>query len=226
MDPVENAWRWKRWTAKGPESAISEVFRILDANLPSGWRRLTGDELLQYGSMVKPGSGWYGLEAPPPDAGVVLSIERPVPSLMAGGWVWLPRPSSPTATNGVAAEWADVGRFFDEAVVPAVKAAGANLRVSTPEEVFYSELPIDVRNRLQAFSDAARKSLPLNRDEAELWRDFVIAVFRLNALIDPQPFINWLAAAGWPKESAAELDSQLRDQWLLLSRYVDEVSAA
>jgi hypothetical protein len=226
MDPVQNAWRWKRWTATGPESAISEVFRILDANLPSGWSRLTGDELLRYGSLVKPGAGWYGLEATPPNTGVALSIERLRESELRGGWVCFARPASAVGEPGIPARWDDVGRFFDEGVVPAARAAGASMRVPTPEEVFFSELPIDVRNRLRTFSDAARKSLPLNREEAELWREFVIAAFRAKAGIDTQPFIGWLAAAGWPRESAAELDSQLLDQWLLLSQYVDEVSAA
>ncbi len=226
MDPVETAWRWKRWTATGSESAISEVFRILDANLPSGWRRLTGDDLLRYSGLVKPGSGWYGLEATPPDTGVALSIERLWESELRGGWVWFARPASAASEPGAPATWDDVGRFFDEGVVPAVKAAGASLHVPTPEEVFFSELPIDVRDRLRTFSDAARKSLPLNREEAEFWRDFVIAAFRAKAVLDTQPFIDWLAAAGWPMESAADLSSQLLDQWLLLSRYVDEVSAA
>ena len=90
MDPLENAWRWMRWTATGTEGAISEAFRILHANLPKGWKRLTGDDLLRYGAMVKPGSGLYGFEATPPDAGIVVSIERPVPSMMTGGRVWLP----------------------------------------------------------------------------------------------------------------------------------------
>jgi hypothetical protein len=224
MDPAQNAWRWLRWKATGPESAISEAFRILHANLPEGWKRLTGDDLLRYGAMVQPGSGWYGFEAAPPDAGIVLSIERPAPSLMAGGRVWLPRSPSPTGTNGVPAAWDDVGRFLDEGVFPAVKAAGASLRVPTPEEVFFSELPFEARDRLRTFSEAARKMLPLSREEAELWRDFVIAAFRANASIDTQPFINWLAAAGWPREAAAELNSRLLDEWHLLTRYVDEVS--
>jgi hypothetical protein len=223
MDPVEHARRWKQWTATGTESTISEAFRILDANLPSGWRHLTGDDILRYGELVQPGSGWYGLEATRPDTGLALSIERPVPSLMAGGWVWWPRPSSPTGTNGVPAAWDDVGRFLDEAVLPAVKAAGASLRLPTPEEVVFSELPFEVRERLRTFSETARKMLPLNREEVELWRDFVIAAFRTDASLDTQPFINWLSAAGWPRDAAAELDSQLLDQWHLLARYVEEL---
>jgi hypothetical protein len=224
MDPVENAWRWMRWTATGPESAISEVFRILHANLPSGWRHPTGEELLRYRGWGEPGSGCYVLEATPPEDGIVLSIERPVPTLMTGGRVWLPGPPSPTATNGVPAAWNDVGRFFEEGVVPAVKAAGATLRAPTSEEVFFSELPFEAGERLRTFSDTARKTLPLNREETELWRDFVIAAFRANAGIDTQPFINWLSAAGWPRGAAAELNSQLLDQWHFLARYVDEVS--
>ena len=105
---------------------------------------------------------------------------------------------------------------------PPVRACGCPLprRSSSPN------CPFDVRNRLRTFSDAARKTLPLNREEAELWRDFVIAAFRANASLDTQPFINWLSAAGWPREAAAELHSQLLDQWHFLSRYVDEVSTA
>ena len=113
-----------------------------------------------------------------------------------------------------------------KALFPPRGRPGQASGVPTPEEVFFSELPFDVRDRLRTFSDAARKSLPLNREEAELWRDFVIAAFRTKAVIDTQPFIDWLAAAGWPRESAAELNSQLLDHWLLLSRYADEVSAA
>jgi hypothetical protein len=124
----------------------------------------------------------------------------------------------------VPAAWDDVGRFLDEGVIPAVRAAGASLRVPTPEEVFFSELPFEAGERLRTFSETARKTLPLNREEAELWRDFIIAAFRANAGIDTQPFINWLAAAGWPREAAAQLNSQLLDQWHLLARYVDEVS--
>ena len=71
-----------------------------------------------------------------------------------------------------------------------------------------------------------RKSLPLDREEAESWHAFVIAAFRTRAVIDAEAFINWLAAAGWSKESAAELNSQFLDHCHLLSRYADEVSAA
>ncbi len=48
MDPVEHVLRWSRWTATGPESVISKVFDVLDAKLPKGWKRLTGDDLLPY----------------------------------------------------------------------------------------------------------------------------------------------------------------------------------
>ncbi len=222
MDPVESAWRWKRWTATGPESAISEMFRILDTNPPSGWRRLEGDELLRHGRMVSPGSRWYTLEATPPDAGIVLSIERLRDSELRGGWTFFVKPAS-VAGPGVMATWDDVGRFLDEGVFPAAKAAGASIRVPTPEDVFFSELPFEVGERLRTFSDTARKTLPLNREETELWRNFVIAAFRMDASLDTQPFINWLSAAGWPREAAAELDSQLLDQWHLLARYVEEL---
>jgi hypothetical protein len=119
-----------------------------------------------------------------------------------------------------------VSRFLDEGVIPAARAVGANIRVPTLEDAFLANLPVDIRDRLQTFSDSARKSLPLNREEAELWREFVIAAFRAKAVIDAQPFIDWLAAAGWPRELAAELNLRFFDHCLLLSRYAEEVSAA
>jgi len=39
------------------------------------------------------------------------------------------------------------------------------------EDAFLSDLPLDIRDRLQAFSGAARKLLPLNREEADLTQD-------------------------------------------------------
>jgi len=225
MDAVENAARWHRWEASGPESAISKVFGVLDANLPNNWKRLTGDDLLPYRSFVEPESGWYALDTTPSYIGVALCIERPRESELRGGWVWFARPPSPTGKPSAAATWDQVGRFLDEGVVPAVRAVGASIRVPTPEDAFLSNLPLDVRGRLRAFSDAARKSLPLNREEAELWRGFVIAAFRAKTIIDAQPFINWLTAAGWPRESAAELHLQFFDHCLLLSQYMDEMWA-
>jgi hypothetical protein len=245
MDPVEEAWRWKRWTATGPENAISKVFTNLDANLPSGWSRLTGDDLLPFGSLVRPESGWYGLDSTPSRESIALSIERPAPYQLRGGWVWSPERHSsadsigmPATRNGIEpfpderpsprtkAAWNEVGRFLDEGVTPAARAAGANVRVPPPEEMFLSELPFEVADRLRRFSDAARKTLPLDPKEAGLWRGFVVAVFRTEARFETEPFIKWLAAAGWPLESAAALYSHLVDDCLLLSQYADEVSAA
>jgi hypothetical protein len=226
MDPVENASRWSRWAVSGPESTISQVFSVLDTNLPTGWKRLTGQNLLPYMSMVNRGSGWYAIETTSSYVGVTLSIERPRGSELRGGRVWFAGPPSPTGKPGIPAAWDQVTRFLEEGVGPAARAAGANIRVPTPEDAFLSNLPVDVRDRLRTFSEAARKSLPLNREEAELWRGFVIAAFRAKAVVDAQPFTDWLAAAGWSRESAAELNLQFFDHCLLLSRYADEVSAA
>ncbi len=111
-------------------------------------------------------------------------------------------------------------------MVPAARAVGAVLRLPSSEEVFLADLPADVRDRLRTFSQAARKALPLNREEAALWRDFVIAAFRAKTIIDAQPFTDWLVADGWSRQAAAELNVCFFDQCLLLSRFADEVSVA
>ncbi len=226
MSPVEQVMRWSRWKATGSEDAISKVLAILDANLPSGWRRLTGEDLFHYRSLNGPGAGWYRLDASPSCGGVVLSIDRPGESELRGGWVWFDGPPPSAGGPGDHATWDDVGRFLDEGIVPAARAAGASVRVPSPQEVFFSDLPHEVGNDLRRFSDAACNSLPLNGEEAELWREFVIAAFRANAVIEAEPFIDWLGAAGWPRNAATELNAQLVNQWRLLSQYADEVSAA
>jgi hypothetical protein len=246
MGPIKNAWRWKRWSITGREDDISKTMSNLDANLPSGWRRLTEDELLPFGSLVRPGSGWYGLGPDPSCGNIALSVERPAPHQLRGGWVrssvgfWFAYSNEVPATMGQmapfrdegvtppenVAAWDEVGRFLDEGVIPAARAAGAEIRVPPPEEMFLSELPFEVGDRLRSFSEAARKSLPLESKEAELWRAFVVAVFRMEARFDIEPFVDWMAAVGWPRELAAELYSQLVDDCLLLSQYADEVSAA
>jgi hypothetical protein len=236
MDSLANAWRWKRWTATGPAEAIARLLTNLDANLPTGWRRLAGDELRPFGVLVRPGSSWYDLVPDPSRERFALSIQRPVPEQLRGGWVWshewecfadsINRPAEKDVIRRADAAWDQVGLLLDDGIVPAARTAGVNIRVPPPEEMFLSELPFEVGDRLRRFSDADRKSLPLDPKEAELWRDFVVAVFRTKAIIDTEPFVNWLAAVGWPRESAAEMYSQLVDDCLLLSRYADEVSAA
>jgi hypothetical protein len=226
MDPLENAYRWKRWAATGPASTISRLFCALDANLPGGWKRLEGDDLLPHAAMVKPESGWYALDTTPSHVGVVLSIERPMESELRGGWVWFAGSPFPPGKPGVPAAWDQVSRFLDEGIIPAARTVGANICVPAAEDAFLSELPADIRDRLTKFSDAARKSLPLNREEGELWREFVIAAFRAKVIIDAESLVGWLVAAGWSKESAVELNLRFFDHCLLLSRYAGEVSAA
>ncbi|MGH7137955.1 MAG: hypothetical protein ACREHD_19575, partial [Pirellulales bacterium] len=123
----------------------------------------------------------------------------------------------------VATTWDDVNRLLDDGIIPVARAAGATLRLPSSEEVFFSELPIGVRENLKAFSDAARKSLPLSREEAERWREFVVAVFRTKTVIDDKSFVQWLVSDGWQQEPAQALRLRLSDDSLLLSRFKDEL---
>jgi hypothetical protein len=226
MDPLEGASRWHRWAVSGTASAISKLLSILDANLPTGWTRLTGHELLQFQTLARKGSAWYAIGTTSSHVGVTLSLERLTESELRGGRVGFVGPPNPTPTPAISASWDHVMRFLDEGIVPAARAAGADVRMPTSAAVFLSELPGDVRDRLRTFSHAARKSLPLTREAADLWRAFVIAAYRAKAIIDARQFSDWLVADGWSRESAAQLDLLFLDHCLLLSRYADEVSAA
>src|SRR5438067_2537220 len=93
--------RWSRWAVSGPERTISQVFSVLDANLPTGWKRLIGPDLLPYMSMVKQGSGWYAIDTTPSYVGVTLSIERPRESELRGGRVCFAGPPYPNGKPSV-----------------------------------------------------------------------------------------------------------------------------
>jgi hypothetical protein len=228
MDPLESAARWRRWTVSGPGSAITRLIDELDAHLPVGWVRLSGDALLPYRAVVRPESAWYAIDKTAYPVGVALSLDRLGESNLRGGQVWFdwPPPFPTLMPHSVSIGWNQVMQFLDEGIIPAARVAGGDFRLPTPEEVFLAELPADVRERLRGFSQAAPKSLPLGREDAERWRGFVVAAFRGAAVLDPEQFTAWFVAEGWPKGTAAELTARFFDECLLLSRYADEASAA
>jgi hypothetical protein len=202
------------------------VLEVLGANLPAGCKRLTESDLLPSQLLGRQGAAWYAIAPTASSVGVTLSLERLGESRLRGGGTWFAGPPELTVTPRLAAAWEQVMRFLDDGIVPVARAVGAEVCLPTSEEVFFSDLPFDVGGRLRELSRTARKSLPLNRVEADLWHGFVIAAFRTKAVIDALPFANWLVAEGWSREAADELHRQLVDQRLLLSRYVDKVFAA
>ncbi len=224
MDPYEASGRWQRWAVSGTGAQIDQVLASLDEKTPLGWRRLIGEESTPFQSLVSPGSGLYAIAPTPDHAGATLSLDRLKDSELRGGRIWFERPTDSTPTANVPAVWDQVNRLLDEAIVPAAKQAGATVRLPTSEDVFFAELPSEARERLQSFSTKARKSLPLNREEAEAWREFVVAAFRTSTVVDAELLVKWLVAKSWPREQAEELNSRFLDQCLLLAQYAGELS--
>jgi hypothetical protein len=223
MDTVWRVGRWSRWRARGDEGAVSRLLATLDANLPPGWRRLSGAELPAETS-PRPGSACYALDAADSLAKLRLSLERSCATELRGGATCFA--SHPVTPAEASDAWEEVMRFLEDGVMAAAKAAGAEIVDPTPEEVFLSGLFVDVRSRLLDFARAARKTLPLSREEAERWRALTIAAFRFGTPIDCEPLRDWLVADGWPGDSAAELSARFADHWMLLSQYAEETSAA
>jgi len=223
MEPVEASSRWHGWAVSGTASQIDRVLTGLDASLPPGWKRLADNALAPFQSLVRKGSAWYAIDTTTAHVGATLSIERFKDSELRGGRVWFPGPSYPGPTANIPAAWDQIIRLLEDGIIPAARAAGANLRLPSPEDIFFAELPSAVRDYLRAFSETARRSLPLNREEAERWREFVIAAFRSKTVIDAELFVHWLLANGWQQESAKELNLRFFDQCLLLSQFADEV---
>jgi hypothetical protein len=226
MEPVDCANRWHQWAVKGTGDVLTQVLDHLDSTIPHEWKRLQGEELQPFQPLIRPGSLVYSLETTLSHAGVTLTVERIQDSELRGGPVWFAGFLDPVQPPSLAAAWDQVMLFLDERIVLAAQAAGASIRVPSLEDLFLGDLPPEVADRLGKFSQAARKVLPLDSDEAELWQVFVIGAYLDKAIIDSRQFVDWLVHEGWENKDAAELNLRLFDYCQLLARYAEEVSAA
>jgi hypothetical protein len=234
MVPVDSATRWHQWSVKGDSGVLARVIEGLDATHPPGWQRLCGAALESFQSLVRPGSAWYALAAAPAHAAVTLSVEQVRGAELRGGRVWFaagpgssPQQTAAVPAGSIPGAWDQIMRFLDEGIVPAARAvSGALVLVPTVEDLFLGNLPIDVADRLRKFSRAARKVLPLDRAETDLWHGFGIGAYRARAVTDQRRMVDWLTSESWKREDAMELSLRFFDQCLLLTRYADEVSAA
>jgi hypothetical protein len=215
MLPEEAVSRWRDWRVKGTAGVIADFFSRLNAHLPGGWRGSNHTER----HMETNGETHYTFETPSPAEEVTLSVDRWGESGLRPGFVKGRRVKA-------GSYWNEVMRFLDEGIVPAAQAVGAEIRVPSPGDFFLSDLPSDARDQLRTFSKTARKSLPLNNEETEQWRGFVIAFFRAKAVIDPALFADWLVNDGWSIEAAADLTNQFFDLCRFLSRFQEEAPAA
>ncbi len=221
MDPTHAAERWHGWAATSTPEQIVRFLAHLDSHLPAGWQRLReAEEALR--QTMDPGSNrWYAFSSPTP-SGPTVGLMHPHAAEVRGGRVFLGGPVLPPPADAVNAAWTEVMTFLDNGIQPAVHAAGVDFH---PSSQFVAELPWDTRDRLQQFSDASRKSLPLQPPEAERWREFVVSAYRTRTPINARLFGNWLVSQGWAREAAAELTLRFFDQSLLLSRYTEEAAA-
>lgn len=225
MKAADCAIRWNRWNVIGTKEEIEQFINELNGNLPTGWRPSTQHEIPSSGSAQANGGFWYTWETDSSNWGIILKIQHLSERYLTGGDV---RFTSPTKVFSVpddcSVSWNDVMDFLDKAIAPAAKASGIQAEIPSFQDMFLSDLPFDARQKLLEFTKLARKVLPLNRQEAEVWQKFVIWVFRTKAIVDTDPFIAYLIAEGWPKETAEVLCTKLYDQYELLARYAEEVS--
>jgi hypothetical protein len=223
VDAAGAANRWSQWMVTGEDEVLARLIEYLDANLPSGWKRLQGESLNPFGSGVRPGSAWYSIDSTPEHVGVTLSVERARPRGMRGGRVWFAAPPHPpTAT--IPAAWGQVMTFLDDGIVVAARAAGAQVSAPGTDELFLAELPPEVAGMLVRFSRSARKALPLAADDAHLWHSFVIGAFRARAAVESRRLVEWFVHEGWERNAALELNLRFFEQCRLLSRYAEEVA--
>ncbi|HEX7379861.1 MAG TPA: hypothetical protein VF278_22235 [Pirellulales bacterium] len=225
MDSLEASSRWRRWIVDGTSEQIDFVLASLAAAPPTGWKWQSRAEPTQSTLITKERSERYDLDGTATRQAVSIGIDRVAESKLRGGSIWFEGAPLTQPAPKVAVSWNDIMRFLDEGIIPAARAAAAKVHLPSAEDVFFAELPFDVGNRLKLFTAEARKSLPLNSEEAERWHEFVVSAFRSKLFIDADSFVRWLTANGWQAEAAKELNLRFFDDSLLLSRFADEVLA-
>ena len=225
MDPPEAYDRWHSWRVEGTATQLSSVLAHLDANLPAGWRKPGNEEVPQLDILLHNGATAYCLDATPDHIAVSLSVVPIHQTVLRGGQVWFGGSRRPPAKAELPAVWAEILRFVDQGVKPAAEGVAARVWVPSTADLFFAELPRDIRDRLQTFSAHDDKSLPLGKDATRLWQEFVVAAFRSETLFDSDSMKEWLISQGWPTPAATELVSRFFDQCTLLTRYVDELAA-
>ncbi|QEH35643.1 hypothetical protein OJF2_41980 [Aquisphaera giovannonii] len=231
MDPIDLVSRWNAWCVTGSPNQIDDTLTRLDAGLPGGWQRLTEEQVRErhldrfQGPLSARRPVWYATNSPSNHGGANVSLDRIRDTDLRGGLVLFNGPAYPVITPQSAGEWDRIVGFLEGSIIPAARAAGANPKAPTPEEIFLDQLPSSVGDALRRFSRGARKVLPLNAMETESWNGFVIAAFRSRAIIDSRLLVEWLVVDGWKRDAAESLDSQLSEQCLLLSRFAEEVLA-
>lgn len=216
MSTDVNAFRWVNWRVRGDEPTLAQTLDIIDASLPAGWcREPVGDTApprvaRQYrfhpeGSSVPwsvPIYRWTGLEL---QSGTVHAGVQPHTS---------PGVRPQALVSGLV-------RFLDEVIVPAATQAGATVYDPTPVELFFDELPLELRYQLDAFGAKVRKSLPLDWKEAEAWDELVVAAYRSSEIFDDERLAEWFESRGWSGADAKELVGRFFDGCRLLGHYRD-----
>lgn len=221
MDPYQGLVRWEHWRVSGSAAVLSKVIEHLNANLPAGWKRT--DRLGGPTSLFPPDErvGQYAIDSTSGQVVTRLNLERLRETELRGGRVLFSR-SIPSASD-LEESWNQVIRLLEEGIIPSARAAEATIHAPTLEEIFFEDLPFEVRDRLETFSNSSRKCLPLDYRETELWNEFVVTAFRSQTAIDDEPFANWFVAHGWLREPAETLKARFFDECRLLSTYREEV---
>lgn len=225
MDPLDAFNRWRNWRVEGTASQLSSVLTQLEAHLPAGWRKPSGEELPELESLVRDGATAYRLDATPDHIAVSLSIVPAQPNGLRGGQFWFGDTRRPPAESELPAVWEQISRFLDQGIKPAAEKLRVRITVPSTADLFLAELPFDVRDRLVTFSSRGGKALPLRRDTVGFWHEFVLAAFRSKTPIESDSLRQWLLLEGWPASTAAELTLRFYDQCMLLTRYADELAA-
>lgn len=177
MDPLDAFNRWQNWRVEGTPSQLAAVLARLDANLPTGWRKLDDAGVPGLELLVRDGAGLHRLDATPEHIGVSLGVVPVPPSGLRGGQVWFGSPRPP-AKSDLPLVWEQILRFVEGGIAPAARTVGAGVCVPSTADLFFADLPLDIRDRLVTFSSRSGKTLPLRRDTIGLWHEFVLAAFR------------------------------------------------
>lgn len=223
MAEQDTSFRWHHWSVTAPKEDLLALVAALDAALPTGWRKLTGDETPTPTPLAPDVFTGYQFAPQPGLSGVTLTIDLWRDSELRGGRMFGTFPSSAAERAKTTFAGAVVDHFLDDGLLPAAAKVGVEVRKGTTADIFFDNLSWEARDSLRKFDTKARKVLPLDWSESEAWQALVIAAQRGPDNVEYGLLADWLVSRGWPKPMADELSERFFDQLQLLSRYRDSL---
>ena len=197
-EAIETVNSWRRILVEGKPSAIDELLQDLELRMSAkGWGHDSA-VVTRLGLPVGPTNRTiYFVGGPIGGPKLLLGLKRVSDRRLRGGSYSLIEGPNESNTPAV------IDDILKNVVTPAATQAG--LKVTTPRLGAQSRVPPRTKAALFALSDQAAGEAPLAAAHEPLWRQFIFAACRDQAVFDLEELHDWFVNNGWNSATSREL---------------------